>query len=118
MLRSKTVEGKKSGRTYYKEVIVEGRDKYQRRNSEGGLDEFVAQMVEVVPVHTPCFRCQKFIGNDEADMAEYMIHDECNVCKKVQMVNKLDKKDIEVKCTHRKQTFVCFECFEELCNDY
>lgn len=120
MLRTKIIEGaKKPGRTYYKEVITEGRDRYWLRNSETGeLDEFVATLVETVAVHTPCFRCGKYISNYEADMAEYMIYDECGMCKKKQIENKLEGKDIEVKCTHRKkQTFVCFECFEELCDD-
>lgn len=123
MLRTKTIEGnKKPGRTYYKEIVTEGRDKYQLQNTDTGETvavhtPFVAQLVETVPVHTPCFQCGKYISNFEADMAEYMIYDECGMCKKKQIDYKLSGKDIEVECTHRKQTFVCFECFEDMCVD-
>ena len=106
------------GRTYYEEVITEGHNKYYIRNSDtGAVDSFVAQLAEIVPVHTPCFKCKKFISNSEADMAEYMIDDECGMCKKKSIENKLDNKLITVKCTHKEQTFVCFECFEDMCND-
>ena len=110
---------KHPGRTVSKEVVTDGRDRYQIRNSEAGqMEEYVAQLVEIVPEHTPCYRCQKFISNIEADMADVMIHEQCGVCKRNQIKSKLDGSPIELKCTHRTQTFVCFECFEEMCNDY
>ena len=111
-------ENKYPGRTVYKEVITEGRDRYQIRNSETGkMETFVATLSEIVPVHTPCYKCKKFISNAEAEMADVMIVDQCGMCKKLEIQNKFDGKPFEVKCTHRKQTFVCFECFEEECDD-
>ena len=113
-----STENKNPGRTVYKEIITEGRDKYEVRNSETGhMEEYVAQLVEIVPVHTPCYKCGVFISNKEADMADAMIHEQCGMCKKIQIKSKFDGNPIEIKCTHRKQTFVCFECFEDLCND-
>ena len=110
----------KPGRTVYKEIVTEGRDKYLVRDGNDGWRDEVAKLVEIVPDHTPCHICKKFISNYEADMAEYMLETKpCGSCKKEQIERKFDNKDpTEIKCKHTQQQFVCFECFEDMCNDY
>jgi hypothetical protein len=110
----------KPGRTVYKEIVTEGNFKFQVRDGNNGWREEVCRMVEVVPVHTPCHVCKKFIGNFEADMAKYMMEPTiCGSCKKQQIEREIDNKDpAEIKCKHTEQQYVCFECFEDMCNDY
>lgn len=114
-----TESSTKPGHTVYKEIVTEGRDKYQVRDGTGGFRTEVARLVEVVPVHTPCQVCKRFISNHEADMSEFMIERKtCGSCKKLQIDRKLDDRDpTEIICKHTEQQFVCFECFEDMCDD-
>ena len=115
-----SVKKTKPGHTVYKEIVTKGWEKYQIQDPiTGKWNEYNAELHEVVPFHTPCSVCSKYISNKEADMAEVMITPKpCGACKKVQIERNLDKNPIEVICKHTEQVFICFECYEDMCNAY
>ena len=115
----------------YKEVVTYGFHPYTIPITDArGVTkpvEFRATLREMVPDHTPCNLCKKYIGTFEIEMAPHMIscsHLKCQETKINELVMTYDcedcgghwkaKPDEPYWTPYKTQEFICFECYGDI----
>ena len=118
----------------YKEVVTIGNHPYKLPISDarGKIEqvEFVATLIEVVPDHTPCSICKKYIGKFEESMSPHIIS--CN--HKNYSETKINERTLTYDCPEcggawpgipekpywspvNHQDYTCFECYGDMLNN-
>ena len=124
-------KGKSEKTKGFKEIVTKGFHPYKLpiTDARGKTDmvEFVATLVELVPDHTPCNMCGKYIGKFEEEMTPYIVsctHEKYTTEKINERIMRYDCSDCGGTWKPKPdspywepvgiQEFICFECYEQM----